>query len=112
MDRLRQLSHHKKKDQIGNDNQVQSVNLLHSPFSSCRLQNSESQGPWIKVLCSAIRPHEGKETPDMALQRILGGEMWNIEIKLNYIRSEFTAQTLRPWTKNHGPLICAWINNS
>ena len=29
---------------------------------------------------------EGNETPVMALQRILGDEMENIEVKLNYTR--------------------------
>ena len=63
------------------DNQADSVNLLHSPFPVAGFRAVKAKVRGSRYFAQMYVRIEGDETPIMALQRILGDEMENIEVK-------------------------------
>lgn len=62
-------------------NQADSVNLLHSPFPVADFKAVKAKVQGSRYFAQIYVRIEGDETPIMALQRILGTEMENIEVK-------------------------------
>ena len=62
-------------------NQADSVNLLHSPFPVADFKAVKAKVQGSRYFAQIYVCIEGDETPIMALQRILGDEMENIEVK-------------------------------
>lgn len=63
------------------DNQADSVNLLHSPFPVAGFRAVKAKVQGSRYFAQLYVRIEGDETPITALQRILGDEMENIEVK-------------------------------
>jgi len=63
------------------DNQAEGVNLLHSPFPVANFQTVKAKVQGSRYFAQLYVRTEGDETPVMALQRILGDEIKNIEVK-------------------------------
>jgi hypothetical protein len=57
------------------------VNLLHSPFPISDFRAVKAKVRGSRYFTQVYVRIEGDETPVTALQRILGGEMENIELK-------------------------------
>ena len=63
------------------DNNADSVNLLHSPFPVADFKAVKAKVQGSRYFAQIYVRIEGDETPIMALPRILGDEMENIEVK-------------------------------
>mgnify|MGYP001355150867 CR=1 FL=1 len=62
-------------------NQTDSVNLLHSPFPVANFKAIKAKVRGSRYFAQVYIRVESNETPVMALQRIVGDEMENIEVK-------------------------------
>ena len=63
------------------DNHADSVNILHSPFPVAGFRAVKVKVQGSRYFAQLHVRIEGDETPITALQRILGDEMENIEVK-------------------------------